>query len=189
MVKGFTKDGKFRPTDNNGGTSSRDKSVESSGMVMKQQKNLNIEDPLSESNATRKQQAMLQKLGFAELPLSNREIEWIKNTMNRESEPSNRSEFADEIQEKLGDNEDGFPIDEQANNKGEEFLKRKQIFDKVLGQREQAVVEDFKEFRLVEFFDSGNQHVTFFVPLWRAVANDGSSFEYYFSGGEVNITG
>lgn len=190
MARGFTdKSGTFRPTDNSSGTSSREKTLETSGTVIKKQKNLDIENPLGESSSIRKQEAMLQKLGFPEMELSNREIDWIKNTMNRESEPAESSDFADAIQEKLAENEDGYAIDEQANEKGEEFLKRKPIFERVLGQREQAVVEDFKEFRLFEFFDSGNQFVTFYVPHWRAVANDGSSFEYYFSGGEVHITG
>ena len=186
LAKGFKdSSGKFHPTGNNG-TSSREKSVEAKGMKM--MKVLNVENPLGESNPSRKQDAMLEKLDTPFAVLSTREIDWIKNTINRESEPANRSDFTDEVLNKLASH-DGIGIDESANDKGEEFLKRKPIFERTLGQREQAVVEDFDEFKLVEFFDAGNQYSSFYVPLWRAVSHGGDSFEYYFSGGEIHITG
>jgi len=195
MAKGFKdSSGKFHPTGNNG-TSSREKSISTSGMkhlIEKLQiaKVLDVRNPLSESSTQRKQEAMLEKLNdYPNAVLSNREIDWIKNTINRESEPANRSEFTDMVFEKIEDSEMGIAIDEQANDKGEEFLKRKPIFERTLGQREQAVVKNFDEFRLVGFFDSGNQFSSFYVPLWRALSTNGDSFEYYFSGGEIHITG
>jgi len=40
MAKGFTKDGKFRPTGNNGRKSSREKTLETSGITMSEQSNI-----------------------------------------------------------------------------------------------------------------------------------------------------
>jgi len=57
------------------------------------------------------------------------------------------------------------------------------------GAREEDVLDNFDRFEVNEFFDAGNQFVKFNVPLFRVVAKDGSSFEYHFSSGKVNIIG
>lgn len=57
------------------------------------------------------------------------------------------------------------------------------------GYREQHVLENFSHFEFKGGYDMGNRHFDYHVPLWVVVAKDGSSFEYYMKGGEVNIVG
>lgn len=62
------------------------------------------------------------------------------------------------------------------------------------GYREEDVIENFKRFEFVEFYDDANYYMIekglhSYYPIYRCIAKDGSSFEYYVSGGEVNIIG
>jgi hypothetical protein len=56
------------------------------------------------------------------------------------------------------------------------------------GYREQEVLENFSHFELAGFWNAGNQHVTFYLPLYNCIAKDGSAFQYYYNG-KVNIVG
>lgn len=46
------------------------------------------------------------------------------------------------------------------------------------GPQEQAILEAFDHFRLVDFWDVGRHH-SFIIPVYRVVARDGSYFDYY----------
>lgn len=65
----------------------------------------------------------------------------------------------------------------------------KERLNNPFGAREEAVLDNFDRFELTEFFDSGNQFVSFKIPLWTVIAKDGSRFQYHSQGGKVNITG
>lgn len=87
-------------------------------------------------------------------------------------------------------------ITQEQTKKGLDWLddKRrtptgKERLNNPFGQREEAILDNFDHFELKEFFDSGNQFVSFKIPLWEVVSKDGQSFEYHSQGGKVNITG
>lgn len=67
--------------------------------------------------------------------------------------------------------------------------KGKERLNNPFGAREEEILDNFDHFELKEFFDSGNQFVSFKIPLWEVVSKDGQSFEYHSQGGKVNITG
>ncbi len=185
MAKGFTKDGKFRPTGNNG-SSSQEKSIEPKGMKM--MKVLNIEEPLSESSSQRKIEALTEKMS-GDVVLTEREINFIKNTLNRtprDEWKSGEQALVDATWSRT-DLEDGFELTDEQSEKGREWLNRKPQRDN-MGFRETAVMDDFKEIRLEGIVET-HSGTGFYVPVWRVHANDGSTFQYRDIGGELEISG
>jgi len=195
MAKGFTDDkGKFHPTGNNGSKSSREKSIETEGVPLEELGKgtvaLNVDDPLAESKTQRRKQAMILKLDETEAIITKPEIEWMRKWLNNSfgsGTDVTDEEFIQAIRDKVPENPDGFRLTPEQTTQGIDFLRKKKN-QKNFGERELDVVENFKEFRLIDWFDA-NPNVTFFVPLWRVESDDGNTFEYYVSGGEVNITG
>lgn len=199
MAKGFTDDkGRFRPTGNNGGTSSREKTIEPEGVTIEELGKgtvaLNVVDPLAESKTKRRKQAMILKLDDTDAIITKPEIEWMRKWLNNSFGSGidvSDQEFVDAVREKIPENPDGFRITPEQTTQGIEFLRkatRRSPNKDRFGERERDIIENFKEFRIIDWFDA-NPNVTFFVPLWRVESDDGDTFEYYFSGGEVNITG
>jgi len=185
MAKGFKdSSGKFHPTGNNG-TSSRDKSVETKGMKM--MKVLNIEEPLSESSSSRKIQALTEKMQSPDAVLTEREINFMKNSLNRQPDFSTRDSELQEMIDVLDNNEDGLAITAGQTVKGLDWLKKKPQRDR-MGFRELAVIDDFAEFRLLGLPET-NAGSEFHTPFWRVIASDGSTFEYRSIGGELSIDG
>jgi len=175
MAKGFTdKNGKFRPTGNSG-TSSREKTIETSGTQLK---------PIG-SESRRKIEAVTEKMND-NIVLDEREINFIKNTMNRHPDSSTRPSIVQEMLDATWD-EDGHEITMGQNEKGREWLNRKQQRDR-MGFRETGVMDDFKEIRLIGVTET-HSGSGFYIPFWRVIANDGSTFEYRNIGGEISIDG
>jgi len=54
------------------------------------------------------------------------------------------------------------------------------------GYREENVINTYKKITCVGFFDAGNVHHSFYVPIYRAYGASGT-FEYYVAGGAINI--
>jgi len=62
------------------------------------------------------------------------------------------------------------------------------------GYREEEVLNNFSHFELVDWNDSSNYYqaqagIKNYVPVYRVVAKDGSSFEYFMQEGKVKIIG
>lgn len=198
LARGFTdENGKFRPTGGQG-TSSREKTIETEGVSMQELGKgtvaLNVDDPLAETKTKRRKQAMILKLDDNDAIITKPEIEWMRKWLNNSFGSGidvTDQEFVDAIKEKIPENPDGFRITPEQTTQGIEFLRkatRRSPNKDRFGDRERDIIENFKEFRLIDWFDA-NPNTTFFVPLWRVESDDGNTFEYYFAGGEVNITG
>jgi hypothetical protein len=56
------------------------------------------------------------------------------------------------------------------------------------GYREEKVLENFSHIEFRGFYNAGNYNHNFYVPLWVVIGNE-TSFEYYMSGGKINIVG
>ncbi len=89
-----------------------------------------------------------------------------------------------------------FKLTPEQTKKGFDFLDNRRRTPRGVerknnpfGAREEAVLDNFDRFEVTEFFDAGNQFVKFHVPLFTVIAKDGSTFQYHFSGGKVNIVG
>lgn len=87
--------------------------------------------------------------------------------------------------------EDGWGISAEQTDKGLTFLMKQWKSPKTgavlknnpFGYREQDVLSKFKEFRLVGFYDTATAQanqigIRYFQPIYRVVAEDGSSFDY-----------
>lgn len=135
--------------------------------------------------------AVLDKLAKKDVVVSDDEVQHITNSLNRRqfSNDENR-EFGDEARRLVKINPEGIKLDEDFTKKGLEFLTRTNI-QKQLGNSERHVVDTFKEFHLVGWFEESNQFRSFFKPEFRVVANDGETFEYTLGEDvrKINITG
>ena len=62
------------------------------------------------------------------------------------------------------------------------------------GYREQHVLENFKEIRLIDFYDAANYYqnqvgIRAYYPYYWVIGSDGSGFQYTVYGGECHILG
>lgn len=57
------------------------------------------------------------------------------------------------------------------------------------GHREQYALEYFDRCTLKGYYDAGNYHRSYYIPLWDVYATDCYGFEYYVNGGQIHITG
>ncbi len=185
MAKGFTDSkGNFRPTGNSSRSSSKEKSLETSGIELRTTLN-----PQNESGISKGSREKIEKVTNTMnqgLVLDEREINFIKNTMNRHPDRSTRPEVVQEMLDATW-NEDGHEITASQNEKGREWLNRKPQRDR-MGAREAGVMDDFKEIRLIGITET-HSGTGFYIPFWRVIANDGSTFEYRNIGAEISIDG
>jgi hypothetical protein len=96
---------------------------------------------------------------------------------------------------------EGFKLTAEQNKKGLDFLldqwkgkSGKERVNNPFGYREENVLDSFKEFRLIDFYDDVNYYQTQagihnYAPYYRVIGKDGDTFEYYYNGGKVNILG
>ncbi len=199
MAKGFTdSEGRFHPTGNNGRKSSREKSVDViAGMTLEEQRKAEIEMSGQVRDAiagkaeigagSREKISKVIKTMNEELVLDEREINFMKNTMNRYPDSSTRPEIVQDMLDATWNNEDGHELTVGQNEKGREWLNRKPQRDS-MGTRETGVMDDFKEIRLLGITET-HSGSGFYIPFWRVISNDGSTFEYRNIGGEISIDG
>jgi len=198
MAKGFTDEkGKFHPTGNSSRSSSREKSIDvTEGMTLGEQRRAEsemgglvrdaIEGKSEVSAGTREKVLKVTNSMNVGLVLDEREINFIKNTMNRYPDSSTRPESIQNMLDATW-NEDGHELTVGQNEKGREWLNRKPQRDS-MGTRETGVMDDFKEIRLIGITET-HSGSGFYIPFWRVISNDGSTFEYRNIGGEISIDG
>jgi len=121
--------------------------------------------------------------------ITEKEINLIKLRMNNGKVDEETQEAIDYI----WDNSPQLTPDQ--NKKGIDYLRNlwksptgKERTNNPFGYREQDTLETFEYFELRGFYDAGNYHHKFYVPLYTCVGKD-SNFEYYISGGSINIVG
>jgi len=138
----------------------------------------------------KRRMSVLDKLKQSDVVMSDDEIQHITNSLNRiEHSNEDNKEFADEARRLVSEHQRGIMLDEELTQKGLEFLTRPAI-QKKLGSKEKEVIDNFKEFQLVEWFDDFNGFRHFFQPQWKVIANNDDSFEYLFVGSrDIRIVG
>ena len=57
------------------------------------------------------------------------------------------------------------------------------------GYREMYIVDNLKTIRLIDFYDAGSYRYSFYVPYYTAIGKDGTSMDYFVSGGKIHIYG
>lgn len=121
--------------------------------------------------------------------ITEKEINLIKLRMNNDKVDEDTQEIIDYI----WDNSPQLTPDQ--NKKGIDYLRNlwksptgKERANNPFGYREQEALETFEYFELRGFYDAGNRYHKFYVPLYICVGAE-TSFEYYISGGQVNIVG
>lgn len=82
----------------------------------------------------------------------------------------------------------------EQNKKGIDFLMNQYITPRGIerknnpfGYREIEILKNFSHFEFRGFYDAGNYHNSFYIPLYICCSAD-DAFEYYYNG-KVNIIG
>jgi len=121
--------------------------------------------------------------------ITEKEINLIKLRMNNDKV----DEFTQEAIDFIWDNSPQLTSDQ--NKKGIDYLRNlwksptgKERANNPFGYREEEALETFEYFELRGFYDAGNRYRKFYVPLYTCVGAE-TSFEYYISGGGINIVG
>jgi hypothetical protein len=91
---------------------------------------------------------------------------------------------------------EGLRLTESQNIKGYSFLMNQcktprgiERKNNPFGYREQAALEEFSHFELVDFYDAGNKNHSFYLPVYDVVTKgNGYGFQYYYNG-KVNVIG
>ena len=146
---------------------------------------------------TTMQKQVLSKLQDYMSILTESDVNYIKNSLNNSFQGSGSdNSFGRRLNDLVWNNEEHFRLTSEQNEKGITFLRK---YDKKErwsenAYREHYVIENFKEFRLKGFKDEANIYqlkmgMHNYIPVYMAIANDGRTFEYYYYGGKVNITG
>jgi len=94
------------------------------------------------------------------------------------------------------ENFEGITLSDAQREKGKQWLlnlwktptgaERK---NNPFGYREQDVLQNFDTICLKGYYDAGNYHHSYYIPLYDVYATDGYGFEYHTQGGKINITG
>jgi len=91
---------------------------------------------------------------------------------------------------------EGINLDKEQIAKGGKYLynlgfspKGKERKNSPYGYREMYIVDNLKTIKLLDFYDAGNRSFSFYVPYYQAIGKDGTSMDYFVSGGKINIYG
>jgi hypothetical protein len=134
------------------------------------------------------------KREFYESPvLSEREILLVKRRLN------DGKVSISAVMEKSPD--EGWKITPEQTQKGLAWLmnqwkspKGVERKNNPFGYREEEILKNFKEFRLVDFYDNANYYqaqagIKNYIPLYEVISKDGDGFQYYVVGGKISIVG
>ena len=118
---------------------------------------------------------------------SNNQLTYMMSCLN------NKPELKPLIDEALDCSE--IALDEEQVQKGYDWLidqwktpKGAERKNNPFGYREQDVLENFSTITFNGYYDAGNYYRSFYLPLY-LVSGNNTTFEYYVSGGQINIIG
>ena len=121
---------------------------------------------------------------------SEKELNALKNHMNRID-----SSEAMKLNNLVA-NKQGTKLDQTQVKKGFKYLynlgftpKGVERKNSPFGYREEYIVKNPKTIELLQYHDAGNRNFSFYVPYYEAIGKDGTSMEYFVSGGKINIWG
>lgn len=136
--------------------------------------------------------AYLKDTSISDDIISERDLNLIRSRLNSGRTKRSDIEIPDE----------GWKLTPDQTKKGYDFLINlwksptgKERVNNPFGYREQATLENFKEFRVVDFYDTANYYqnqmgMHFYVPYYRVVGmGDTPDFEYAYYAGKINIMG
>lgn len=112
--------------------------------------------------------------------ITEQQIINLKSKLNNKKIKCSEIEFPDR----------GVHLTKEQTIKGITWLK-KSINKRFFGYRELAIIEDFKEFRLIDFKDDSlyNSLYPNYFPVYKVISNSGDTFDYYYNLNKINITG
>ena len=121
---------------------------------------------------------------------SEKELNALKNHMNK-IDIRDAQKLNDLVARK-----EGTKLDKTQIQKGFKYLynlgftpRGKERSNSPFGYREEYIVKNPKSIELLQYHNAGNRYVDFFVPYYEAIGKDGTSMEYFVSGGKINIWG
>jgi hypothetical protein len=91
---------------------------------------------------------------------------------------------------------EGAKLTDEQSLKGFNWLKNlwvtptgKERINNPFGYREQDALKEFDRCELSGYYDAGNAYHSFYVPIYDVYSKIGYGFNYYVSGGQINIIG
>lgn len=127
--------------------------------------------------------------------LSEKELNALKNWINNKATRAERNEVLENIYE-TSSTMGAIALTSDQVAKGKKYVynlgftpKGAERKNSPYGMREEYIVKNLKDIGLLGFYDAGNMFMKFYVPLYQAEGKDGSSMDYYVSGGKINIIG
>ncbi len=147
---------------------------------------------ISDMRTTKQQAALLQALEAGKLTDQNQQnliFKILNNSGNDELKAAIKAAFNDSDFE-------GLLLDQSQIQKGYEWLLNQwktptgsERKNNPFGYREQDAINNFDRITLKGYYDAGNYHRSYFIPLYDVYTTDGYGFEYYVNGGLCNIIG
>lgn len=140
---------------------------------------------------TKQQTALLETMKAGKLTDQNQQ-NLIFKILNGDNE-----DLQAEIKAFFQDNDfEGFLLGSDQVTKGYVWLidqwktpNGKERKNNPFGYREQDALNNFDHITLKGYYDAGNYHRSYYIPLYDVYAIDGYGFEYYVWGGKINIIG
>ena len=121
---------------------------------------------------------------------SNNQLTYMMSLLNNGS-----NEQKEIISKTINNSYENISLCEDQVKKGYNWLKNlwvsptgKERKNNPFGYREQEILENFETITMRSYYDAGNYYRSFQVPLYE-VSGNGTTFEYYVSGGQIHITG
>lgn len=133
--------------------------------------------------------------------ITERQVLAFRKMLNGYSSSSITKEEKDELQDLLYNRDNQLKITPEQSEKGINWLRNQwktprgvERKNNPFGYREEDCIENFDHFTFGGTYNDANYYMAQnglanHLPLYVVHAKDGSSFEYYVSGGQVNITG
>ena len=136
------------------------------------------------------------KIDFEKGYLTEREVLLFKNRINK------GEDYREEL-EKFFESvpDDGYKLEDTQIEKGRAWLmnlwktpRGKERKNNPFGYREQHVLENFKEIKLLEYVNRANliqskYGIRCYVPYYAVIGTDGTGFDYLVWAGECEILG
>ena len=146
------------------------------------------------SKLTKNQVEIRDKLLESDPILTEADINYMKNTINNSFSGSSDedTEFKKFIRDVVWNHEspdgkNGYRITQDQTEKGLKWLKK--FYNNSMGYREQAIFDNFEEFRLIGWHDNAHYgQNSFYVPYY-AVYGDDNKMSYHMENGKISIDG
>ncbi len=125
-------------------------------------------------------------------PVTNQQVNHIFKTLN-----GSNVELIEAVRNVFSASDfEGVKLTSEQSQKGYDWLHNlwltptgKERLNNPFGYREQDALKEFDRCELSGYYNAGNAYHSFYVPIYDVYTKTGYGFNYYVSGGQINIIG